>query len=326
MSHTFYPTGGKDYPRTLQEFDKWFPTEKACVEYLKGLRWPEGFICPRCRGQKSWHMGTGLIRCASCQYKISVIAGTIFQGTRKPIKLWFQAMWYVTSQKFGGNALGLKRVLGLGSYQTAWSWLHKMRRAMVRPGREQLSGNVEVDETLVGGPERNGKRGRGAGRKSVVVIAIEVHDPKGFGKVRMQRIPDASGSNLISFVCNSVEPGSTVLTDSWRGYNALYQNGYIHKKVNLSESGDPAHVVMPGAHRISSLLKRWILGTLQGSVSDKHLDYYLDEYTFRFNRRSSNARGLLFYRLLQQAVMIKPVTYRDIVGGKNNFQLPSIEK
>ena len=252
MSHNFHPTGGIDYPRTLQEFDEWFSTEKACIEYLKDLRWPEGFICPMCRGRKSWHMGTGLIRCASCQHKISVISGTIFQGTRKPIRLWFQAMWYVTSQKFGGNALGLKRVLGLGSYQTAWSWLHKMRRAMVRPGRERLSGNVEVDETLVGGPERNGKRGRGAGRKSIVVIAIEVHDPKGFGRVRMQRTPDASGNNLISFVSNSVEPGSTVLTDSWRGYNALHQHGYIHKKINLSESGDPAHVVMPGVHRISS--------------------------------------------------------------------------
>jgi hypothetical protein len=132
-------------------------------------------------------MGTGLIRCAACQQKISVIAGTIFQGTRKPLKLWFQAMWYITSQKFGGNALGLKRVIGLGSYQTAWSWLHKMRRAMVRPRRERLSGNIEVDETLVGGEEQDGKRGRGAGRKSVVVIAIEVHEPKGFGRVRMQR-------------------------------------------------------------------------------------------------------------------------------------------
>lgn len=314
--HNSYPIGGIDYPRTLQEFDEWFSTEKACIDYLKRLRWPEGFICPICRGRKGWHMGTGLIRCAACQHKISVIAGTIFQGTRKPLKLWFQAIWYVTSQKFGGNALGLKRVLGLGSYQTAWSWLHKMRRAMVRPGRERLSGNIEIDETLVGGKEQNGKRGRGAERKSVVVIAIEVHEPKGFGRVRMQRIPDASGSSLIPFVCNSVEPGSTVLTDSWRGYNALYQQGYIHKKVNLSESGDPAHVVMPGVHRISSLLKRWILGTLQGSVSDKHFDYYLDEYTFRFNRRSSKARGLLFYRLLQQAVMITPVTYREIVGGQ----------
>ena len=315
-NHDSPPIGGIDYPRTLQEFDEWFSTEEACVDYLKRLRWPYGFICPACQGQKCWRTETGLIRCAICGRRVSAIAGTIFQGTRKPLKLWFQAIWYVTSQKFGGNALGLQRVLGLGSYQTAWSWLHKMRRAMVRPGRERLSGNVEVDETLVGGEEHGGKRGRGAGRKSIVVIAVEVHDPKGFGRARMQRVPDASGSSLVTFVCSSVEPGSKVLTDSWRGYNALQQHGYKHKKVNLSESGDPAHVVMPGVHRISSLLKRWIIGTLQGSISDKHFDYYLDEYTFRFNRRNSKARGLLFYRLLQQAVAIAPVTYKEIVGGQ----------
>lgn len=315
-NHDSFPIGGIDYPRTLQEFDEWFSTEEACVDYLKRLRWCDGFICPTCQGRKSWPAETGLIRCATCGRRVSVTAGTIFQGTRKPLKLWFQAMWYVTSQKFGGNALGLKRVLGLGSYQTAWSWLHKMRRAMVRPGRERLSGNVEVDETLVGREEQGGKRGRGAGGKSIVVIAVEVHEPKGFGRVRMQRVPGASEKRLVPFVCNSVEPGSGVRTDSWRGYNALRQHGYKHQKVNLSESGDPAHVVMPGVHRVSSLLKRWIIGTLQGSISDKHFDYYLDEYTFRFNRRNSNARGLLFYRLLQQAVMIVPVTYKELVGGK----------
>jgi transposase-like protein len=225
-------------------------------------------------------------------------------------------MWYVTSQKFGGNALGLQRVLGLGSYQTAWSWLHKMRRSMVRPGREKLSGNVEVDETLVGGEDRGGKRGRGSERKSVVAIAIEVHEPKGFGRVRMQRIAAASGASLIAFVRRVVAPGSIVLTDSWGGYNDLSKHGYAHRKTNLSDSGDPAHVVMPGVHRIASLLKRWLLGTHQGAVSKKHLDYYLDEYTFRFNRRTSRARGLLFYRLLQQAVSISPVSYNELVHGQ----------
>ena len=311
-----HPVGGIDYPRTLQEFDEWFSSDEACIEYIKRLRWPSGFVCPACCSHKAWQMGTGLIRCATCQKKVSVISGTAFQGTRKPLKLWFQAMWYVTSQKYGGNALGLQRVLGLGSYQTAWSWLHKMRRAMVRPGRDRLSGNVEVDETFVGGNEHDGKRGRGAERKSLAVIAIEVHEPKGFGRVRMQRIPDASENSLIPFVCNSVQPGSTILTDSWRGYNALLKHGYTHRKVNLSDSDDPAHVVMPGVHMISSLLKRWILGTLQGSFSDKHLDYYLDEYPFRFNRRTSSARGLLVYRLLQQAVMISPVTYKQIIQGQ----------
>jgi len=314
--HGSHPIGGINYPRTLQEFDEWFSTEQRCLDYLQRLRWPDGFICPICNGRKAWHMKSGLYRCTACQHKVSVIAGTIFQGTRKPLKLWFQAIWYVTSQKFGGSALGLKRVLGLNSYQTAWSWLHKMRRAMVRPGRSLLSGRVEVDETLVGGKEHGGKRGRGAGRKSIVVIAIEVHEPMGFGRVRMKRIPDVSGDSLIPFVLSTVVPESIVLTDSWGGYNALEQSGYVHEKVNLSASGDPAHVSLPGVHRVASLLKRWLLGTHQGAVSEKHLDYYLDEYTFRFNRRTSKARGLLFYRLLEQAVSETPTTYREIVGKK----------
>ena len=258
-------------------------------------------------------MATKLIRCAACKRKTSVIAGTMFEGTRKPLRLWFQAMWYVTSQKFGGSALGLQHALGLGSYRTAWTWLHKMRGAMVRPGRDRLSGTVEIDETFVGGVDTGGKRGRGAARKSVVVIAVEVFEPKGFGRVRMKCIPDASGESLIPFVSESVEPGSIVHTDSWRGYNGLSKKGYKHKRTNLSDSGDPAHVVMPGVHRIASLLKRWILGTHQGAVSDKHLAYYLDEYTFRFNRRTSKARGLLFYRLMQQAVEINPLSYRQLV-------------
>jgi len=309
-----HPTGGVDYPRTLQEFDKWFYTEQACIDYLFRLRWPQGFTCQVCDAHRGWKIGADLIRCSVCRHNASVTAGTIFQGTRKPLKLWFQAIWYVTSQKFGGNALGLQRVLGLGSYQTAWSWLHKMRRAMVRPGRDKLRGSVEIDETLLGGEDKGGKRGRGAGRKSIVVIAIEVHEPRGFGRVRMQRIPDASGQSLIPFVKNSVLSGSTVLTDCWRGYNGLKKYGYTHNRVKLSESGDPAHVTMPGVHRISALLKRWILGAHQGSASAKHLDYYLDEYSFRFNRRKSKARGLLFYRLLQQAVVAPSVTYKEMVA------------
>lgn len=260
-------------------------------------------------------MAEGLIRCSKCKRKTSILAGTIFHGTRKPLRLWFQAIWYVTSQKFGGNALGLKRVLGLGSYQTAWSWLHKMRRAMVRPGRDKLAGIVEVDETIVGGEDRGGKRGRGAERKSIVVIALEIHEPIGYGRVRMKRVSDFSSSSLIPFVRGVVKLGSEIRTDSWGGYNDLERLGYIHNKVNLSATGDPAHVLMPGVHRISSLLKRWLLGTHQGAVSGKHLDYYLDEYTFQFNRRTSKARGMLFYRLLQQAVATRPLSYNKIVHG-----------
>lgn len=224
-------------------------------------------------------------------------------------------MWYVTSQKFGGNALGLQRVVGFGSYQTAWTWLHKMRRAMIRPGRDRLSGNVEVDETYVGG-EETGVHGRETYKKAIVAIAIEVHSPKGFGRVRLRRVPDASAASLTPFVCDTIEPGSVVRTDGWPGYDRIQKHGYTRNMVLLSSSGDPSHVAMPGPHRISALLKRWLLGTLQGAVSNKHLDYYLDEYTFRFNRRSSRARGLLFYRLAENAVKADPVSYRQIVGRK----------
>ena len=223
-------------------------------------------------------------------------------------------MWYLTSQKFGGNALGLKRVVGFGSYQTAWAWLHKMRRAMVRPGRDRLSGNVEVDETYVGGEEK-GVRGRETYKKAIVAIAVEVHSPKGFGRVRLRRVPDVSAASLTPFVCDMIAPGSVVRTDGWPGYDRIHKHGYIREEIVLSKSGDPAHVAVPGPHRISALLKRWLLSTHQGSVSKKHLDYYLDEYTFRFNRRSSRARGLLFYRLVEQAVRADPVPYRQIVAG-----------
>lgn len=309
-----HPVGGVDYPRTLREFDDWFRSEAACAEYLQRLRWPDGFRCPACGGPTAWLTARGQMYCASCQRQTSFTAGTIFEGTRKPLRLWFQAMWYVTSQKFGGSALGLKGVLGLGSYQTAWSWLHKMRRAMVRPGRDRLSGYVEVDETYLGGEEK-GVHGRQTHKKAIVLIAVEVHFPKGFGRVRMQRVPDASAASLTPFICEAVEPDSTVHTDGWKGYDDLPRQGYKRDKTVLSGSGDPAHVAMPAVHRVSSLLKRWLLGTHQGAVRNRHLDYYLDEYTFRFNRRTSRARGLLFYRLTQQAVQIAPVPYKQLVGG-----------
>jgi len=316
------PIGGVDYPRTLQEFDKWFPSEKECAAYLQRLRWPEGFRCPACGEAKAWLTRRGDLYCSACRRQTSVTAGTIFEGTRKPLRLWFQAMWYATSQKYGGNALGLKRVLGLGSYQTAWSWLHKMRRAMVRPGRDRLKGYVEVDESYVGG-EEEGVHGRETNKKAIVAIAVEMKFPKGFGRIRMRRIPDVSAASLTPFVCDVVETGSTVHTDGWHGYDEVPQHGYTRKKTVLSASVDPAQILMPGVHRVASLLKRWLLGTHQGAVSNRHLDYYLDEFTFRFNRRNSRSRGLLFYRLLQQAAHVDPVPYKHLVGGKDRGDLKS---
>ena len=307
-----HPAGGVDYPRTLQEFDDWFATEDKCANYLMRLRWPQGFSCPGCGSQTSWLTARNLLHCKQCHRQTSVTAGTVFEGTRKPLRVWFQAIWYLTNQKLGVSALGLKRVLGLGSYQTAWTWLHKMRLAMVRPGRDMLSGHVEVDETYIGGAEE-GVRGRKTVTKSIVIIAIEVHSPKGFGRIRLRQIPDVTGPTLIGFIKDVVSAGAIVSTDGWSGYNGLSALGYQPKRRVQSGSDDPAHVVLPGPHRIASLLKRWLIGTHQGAVRDEHLDYYLDEYTFRFNRRSAKARGLLFHRLVEQAVQIKPTTYRGIV-------------
>ena len=160
----------EDYPRTIMELEQRFSSDEACRQYLFDLRWPCGFSCPRCGHHVAWHMSRHLYLCASCRFQVSVTAGTIFQDTRKPLTLWFRAMWGVTSQKLGISALGLKRELGLGSYRTAWTWLHKLRRAMVRPGRDRLSGTVEVDEIYIGGVKK-GKRGRGADGKALVLVA-----------------------------------------------------------------------------------------------------------------------------------------------------------
>ncbi|MBI4168436.1 MAG: IS1595 family transposase [Acidobacteria bacterium] len=309
-----HPVGGVDYPRTLQEFDEWFASEGACRDYLQRLRWPDGFRCPACGEGRAWMTGRGQFRCGACQRQTSPIAGTIFEGTRKPLRAWFQAMWYVTSQKHGGSALGLQRVLGLGSYQTAWTWLHKVRRAMVRPGRDRLSGCVEVDETYVGGIEE-GVHGRETESKAVVVVAAE-EDGRGIGRVRLRRVPNVSAASLLRFVEEAVAPGSVVHTDGWGGYNDLEVKGYGHRVTNITRSEQLAHELLPRVHRVASLLKRWLLGTHHGAVRGKHLGYYLDEFTFRFNRRRARARGLLFYRLLQQAVDVGPAPYSRLVAGK----------
>lgn len=302
-----------DYPRTLEEFDRWFASDESCIAYLQRVRWPDGFRCPSCGGLKAWATARGLLRCGRCQRQTSPVAGTIFEGTRKPLRMWFQAMWFVTAQKAGGSALGLQRVLGLASYQTAWAWLHKLRRAMVRPGRERLSGSIEVDETYVGGVEP-GVRGRKTVKKAIVVVAAE-KDGNGIGRIRLGRIRDASAASLLDFVSGAVEPGSEIQTDGWLGYAGLPEHGYAHVVSNIKRSGLLAHELLPRVHRVASLLTRWILGTHQGAIGPRHLDYYLDEFTFRFNRRKSRARGLLFYRLLQQATNAGPATYRQLVAA-----------
>ena len=303
---------GVDYPRTYREFVELFADDAACIGYLERLRWPGGFVCPTCKTTaEPWRQTRGRMVCPSCRHQGSVTAGTIFDKTRTPLTTWFEAAWHLTTAKNGLSAKTLERTLGT-KYRVAWTMLHRFRVAMVRS--ERLSGDVEIDETLVGGVEHGGKRGRGAA-KSIVVIAVEILKPKGFGRLRMRHIPDASGANLLPFVCDAVAPGSMVHTDGWGGYNDLPKHGYTRQKTVLSSSGDPAHVSMPGVHRVTSLLKRWILGTHQGSVTKDHLQSYLEEFTFRFNRRTSRSRGLVFRRLLEQSVVTGPVTEADVTHG-----------
>jgi transposase-like protein len=301
----------EEYARNLSEFEAWFGTDEACRDYLFRLRWPDGFRCPQCDGRHFWPVRSVLMECRECGHQTSVTAGTIFQDTRKPLMDWFRAMYGLASQKNGASALGLQRVLGLGSYQTAWTWLHKFRRAMVRPGRDRLTGRVEVDETYLGGLEE-GARGRQTERKSLLVIAAQEDGP-GIGRIRMSRIPEASAASLRAFIQEAIEPGSTVHTDGWPGYLPVEGNGYPHEVTFLHGKKESPSELMPRVHRVASLLKRWILGTHQGGISHEHLEYYLDEFTFRFNRRRSRNRGKLFYRLVQQAVAVDPVPYKSMV-------------
>jgi hypothetical protein len=231
-------------------------------------------------------------------------------------------VWLVTSQKSGASALGLQRVLGLGSYKTAWTWLHKLRRAMVRPGRERLRGKVEVDEAFVGGVSAG--TGRDGIGKALVAIAAE-EDGTGIGRIRLARLTDASTPSLLGFVQKAIALGSTVHTDGWAPYQGLGKLGYSHVITRLKGQGKEAAVeLLPRVHRVASLLKRWLLGTHQGAVGPTHLDYYLDEFTFRFNRRRSASRGKLFFRLLEQAVQVGPVTFETIVGTNDGRKTPPI--
>src|SRR5215469_5923993 len=290
----------EDYPRDLKEFDVRFRTEEACREYLFQLRWPDGFRCPQCGCGEYTPVKKILLRCGACRHQASVTARTIFQDTRTPLRLWFQAMWWVTTQKNGASALGLQRVLGLKKYKAAWMMLQKLRRAMVRPGRDLLSGRVEVDECYVGGLEE-GLPGRLNLDKTLVVVAAQ-EDGGRIGRIRMRQILDASAESLMPFVQDSIAPGSVIHTDGWPGYLPLERKGYKHDITIVTRKRKTASDLLPRVHQVVALLKRWLIGTHQGAVSHKYLDYYLDEFTFRFNRRSSKSRGKLFFRLAQQAL------------------------
>lgn len=315
-----------EYPMTFDEFIKNFSTEEQCRDYLRKLRWPDGFKCPKCGCEEYWQISDVLFDCKQCRHQTSVIAGTIFQDTRTPLKTWYIAIWWITTQKNGASAEGLRQVLGLKSDETAWAWLHKIRKAMVRADREKLSGLVEVDETYIGGEEHSGSTGRGTGNKVLVAIAVELKDfgnkkNQGLrkpGRVRLSVILDASSDSLSSFISENIDKGSEIITDGWAGYSFVKNSGYKHTVFVQGKKREDENP-LPHVHLITSLLKRWLLGTHQGAVSEKHMQAYLEEYTFRFNRRNSAKRGLLFYRLLEGAVSVEPITTKKLYNLTKDF-------
>lgn len=310
------PRAGVHYPRSVGEFQAWFRTDGDCLDYLEWLRWPAGFACPECDHNGGWRLGDGRFMCSECGNRTSVTAGTIFDRTRTPLTVWFSACWLFATGKDGISALSLKRTLEIGSYQTAWAMLHRLRSVLVRSGRDRLTGTVEVDETYIGGEEPGLSGGRAKGKKVLTGIAVEVREPKGLGRCRIGPLPDASAASLHPFVTSHIEPGATVITDGWQGYSGLEKLGYIRDRRSqraARASGEDPGKLLPAVHRVASLAKRWILGTHQGSVDDAHLTSYLNEFVFRFNRRRSRNRGMVFYRVLELTVAHDPLRYRDII-------------
>jgi hypothetical protein len=320
-----HPRAGKHYPRSVGEFQAWFRSDADCLDYLEWLRWPTGFVCPDCGNGGCWRLRDRRLMCSGCGGRTSVTAGTIFDRTRTPLTVWFTGCWLFASGKDGISALSLKRTLEVGSYQTAWAMLHRLRSVLVRSGRERLVGSVEVDETYIGGLEPGLPGGRAPGKKVLTGIAVEVLEPKGIGRCRMQPLADASAVSLHAFVGNHVKPGAMVITDGWQGYCGLEKLGYVHERRSQRAArarGDDAGELLPAVHRIASLAKRWLLGTHQGSVDHAHLASYLDEFVFRFNRRRSRSRGMLFYRVLELAVVHAPVRYKDIIATRRPRKVP----
>ncbi len=312
----------EDYPKNFQEFITRFQTEDNCWSYLFAMRWPDGFFCPKCNCSCYSLTKRKLFECNDCGHQTSMTAGTIFQGTRKSLLLWFHIIWWVSVQKTGVSASNFQDFMGFGSYETAWAWLHKLRRVMNRPERDKLTGNVEVDETFIGGEESGkkidgkNKTGRGSDEKIIVVVATECKG-KQIGRVRFKCIDSASSENLMKFIEDNIAYGSNIITDGWSGYSPLSESkDYKHEKKIISGSNMEAHELLPHVHMVDSLLKRWMLGTHQGRVSSKHLEYYLDEYAFRFNRKLSKHRGKIFYRLIQQAVATSPRTLNEIIKNE----------
>jgi transposase-like protein len=306
-------------PNDLPSFLARFGSDAQCRDYLFRARWPAGFRCAGCGHERAYRHKLRLIEeCTACGRQHSLRAGTIFEQTKTGLAKWFLAIYLVTSSKGGISAMELQRQMGFGSDQTAWSWLHKIRKAMVRPERTPLAARVEADETYLGGP-RPGTPGRGAGGKSKVAGAVEsgrgAARGRRLGRLRLAVVADVSARRLEGFLAAAVARSATIATDGWAGYGRLAAKGYAHEPLNLSASWGDAALRLPAIHLVFGLAKRWLLGTHHGAVSAKHLPAYLDEFVFRFNRRTARNLSHRFARVVQQAVRTRPVTYHALVAA-----------
>ncbi|MGH2951701.1 MAG: IS1595 family transposase [Solirubrobacterales bacterium] len=297
------------FPRSIVEFQRRFPDDAACRAYLFASRWPGGFRCPRCQGRKVGdEHRRQLWQCKRCGYQVSATAGTIMHKTRTALTLWFWAAYLVATHTPGISAVQLQRQLGISRYETAWLILQKLRRAMVAPERDQLTGEVEVDETLVGGRREGRHVARRRDEKALVGVIVEVRGP-GSGRLRLEVLSDASGDTLTPWVKALVVPGAIVHTDGWKAYEGLAGAGYEHRP-RLQRRDHPDHQkLLPRAHRAASNLKTWLQGTHRG-VSPEHLPVYLDEFVFRHNRRRTPMAA--FQTLLGLGAQREPSTYRQI--------------
>ena len=303
-------------PESLPEFTRRFSSERACAQFLREWKYgAAGFCCPRCGSSKCWYLPSRrLDECRACHRQVSLTSGTVMHGARKPLRLWFLAMYEFVVSKQGISATELARRIGL-SLPTAWTWLHKLRAAVGTRPKARLRGEVEVDETYEGGVDE-GRTGRPrVGRKKALVAgAIEIKETE-WGRLRLDSLKDGSALSLTAFLKENVAVGSSLLSDGWPPYKLVAENCDLeHHPINIRGSGKRAHEVMPATHRVFSLLHRVLLTTYQGAVSKKHLPNYLAEYVFRFNRRNSASRTLLFQRLLNYSVRRRPPYYWEIVG------------
>lgn len=302
------------FPKGIRAFTQRFGTEEACLRYIRLQRWgsEDGFECPKCKNTTCWDGKTrNRLVCTKCRYEVQITAGTAFHAQRKGLVLWFLAMYLVTSSKQGISAKELARQLNV-SYPTAWAWLHKLRACMIDPNRKPLSGNVEVDETYIGGIAVGGQHGRSTIKKTAVACAVEKNGME-CGRVRLAVIPNATKKKLKQFLDGTLKPETTVSTDGWRGYLGIDRSGYAHVRL-MADKDNKAHVILPRVHRVFSLVKRWLLATHQGAVSRKHLNAYLEEYTFRFNRRKAHNISHSFQRLMEGCMRQKCRPYWQIVG------------